>query len=48
MMRLFLLFPETQNVILRNCGNDEIGAAAEELAKFNYHPVVSQRRIVAS
>ncbi len=30
----FLLFPEIQNVILRNCGNVEIGAAAEELGKF--------------
>jgi len=44
----FLLFPEIQNVILRNSGNVEIGTAAEELAKFIYHLVVSQRRIVAS
>jgi hypothetical protein len=48
MMWLFCCFPEIQNVIVRNCGNVDIGAAAEELAKFNYHPVVSQRRIVAS
>ena len=44
----FLLFPEVEKFLLRACGNVEIGAAAEELAKFNYHPVVSQRRIVAS
>jgi hypothetical protein len=40
----FLLFPEVEKFLLRACGNVEIGAIAEELAKFNYHLVVSQRR----
>jgi hypothetical protein len=40
----FSAVPGNPECILRDCGNVEIGAVAEELAKFIYHLVVSQRR----